>query len=153
VAALQTGIPAKNPPVQRAEKSIRKKAASLPAAPPPSARRTAEPSAHTTEASFHPDSALLPSWKAALLRHLERHKVYPREAQRARQQGVTYIRFTMSRDGRILQAVVDRTAGFPRLDREGVELLYRAQPLPALPADQPGESVALIVPVQFTLRR
>jgi protein TonB len=153
VAALQSGTPAKSPTVRQVGKSIRKKAASPPAAPPPSAQRTEEPSAHTTEASFQPDSALMPSWKTALLRHLERHKVYPREAQRARQQGITYIRFTMSRDGRILHAVVDRTAGFPRLDREGVELLYRAQPLPALPADQPGESVALIVPVQFTLRR
>ena len=39
------------------------------------------------------------------------------------------------------------------LDQEGLELLQRAQPLPPLPSDQPGESLELVVPVQFYLKR
>lgn len=100
-----------------------------------------------------PQSAALPTWKGMLLRHLERHKRYPPEAQRARHEGVTYVRFTMSRDGRVLFATVVRPTGISSLDQEGLELLRRAEPLPSLPADQPGETLALVVPIQFHMRR
>jgi len=104
-------------------------------------------------ATPEPPSASLPTWKGLLLRHLERHKRYPHEAQRARQEGVTYVRFTMSRDGRILAARIERASGVASLDQEGLDLLRRAQPLPPLPSDQPGESLELLVPVQFYLKR
>ncbi|OYY39854.1 MAG: energy transducer TonB, partial [Rhodospirillales bacterium 24-66-33] len=103
--------------------------------------------------SVEPPSNTLPTWKGLLLRHLERHKRYPSEAQRSRHEGVTYVRFTMSRDGRILAARIERPSGHAALDQEGLELLQRAQPLPPLPHDQPGESLEIVVPVQFFLRR
>ena len=59
----------------------------------------------------------------------------------------------MSRDGRVLSARLERASGVASLDQEGLDLLARAQPLPPLPADQPGESLELVVPVQFSLRR
>ena len=43
--------------------------------------------------------------------------------------------------------------GHAALDQEGLELLQRAQPLPPLPQDQPGESLEIVVPIQFFLRR
>ncbi|TBR29412.1 MAG: energy transducer TonB, partial [Reyranella sp.] len=104
-------------------------------------------------ASAEPPSATLPTWKGLLLRHLERHKRYPSEAQRSRHEGVTYVRFTMSRDGRILAARIERASGHAALDQEGLELLQRAQPLPPLPQDQPGESLEIVVPIQFFLKR
>lgn len=110
-------------------------------------------SAPLAGATPEPQSAALPSWKGVLLRHLERYKRYPAESQRARQEGVTYVHFTMSRDGRVLDARIQRAAGIALLDREGLELLQRAQPLPPLPPDQPGETLALVVPIQFSLRR
>ena len=104
-------------------------------------------------ASVDPPSNTLPTWKGQLLRHLERHKRYPSEAQRARHEGVTYVRFTMSRDGRILAVRIERPSGHAALDQEGLDLLQRAQPLPPLPQDQPGESLEIVVPIQFFLRR
>jgi protein TonB len=100
-----------------------------------------------------PPSATLPTWKGLLLRHLEKHKRYPGDAQRHRQEGVTYVRFTMSRDGRVLAVRIERASGVESLDQEGLDLLQRAQPLPSLPSDQPGESLELVVPIQFFLKR
>jgi protein TonB len=100
-----------------------------------------------------PESAALPTWKGLLVRHLERYKRYPPEAQRARQEGIAYVRFVMARDGRVLVASIERGTGVPSLDREGLDLLRRAEPLPPLPADQPGETMALVVPIQFAMRR
>jgi len=100
-----------------------------------------------------PPSRSLPTWKGLLLRHLERHKRYPWEAQRARHEGITYVRFTMSRDGRVLAVRIERPSGHASLDQEGLDLPHRAQPLPPLPQDQPAESLELVVPIQFYLRR
>jgi periplasmic protein TonB len=123
------------------------------AAPQAAPQQAATAAAPAPGASPQPPSATLPTWKGLLLRHLERHKRYPREAQRRREEGVTYVRFTMSRDGRVLAVRTERAAGIASLDQEGLDLLQRAQPLPPLPSDQPGESLELIVPIQFFLRK
>jgi protein TonB len=123
------------------------------AAPQTTPDQAARAVAPTQGASPAPPSAALPTWKGLLLRHLERHKRYPSEAQRQRQEGVVYVRFTLSRDGRVIASRMERASGNASLDREGLELLQRAQPMPPFPPDQPGESMELIVPVQFSLRR
>jgi len=124
--------------------------AAAPQATPEQAPRAAAP---TKGATPEPQSAGLPTWKGLLLRHLERHKRYPAEAQRHRQEGVVYVRFTLSRDGRVLASRIQRASGVSSLDQEGLDLLQRAQPMPPFPSDQPGESMELIVPIQFSLRR
>jgi protein TonB len=99
-----------------------------------------------------PPSNAPPTWRGLLLGHLERHKRFPREAQWRRQQGVVYLRFTMDRQGRVLSAKIERSAGFAALDEETLALIYRAQPLPPPPDDVPGDPLELIVPVQFFMR-
>ncbi len=150
--AAETPMPARRPsePVERKPD------------PRPPTQRTATPQAKqaadaatapAADPTPRPDSAAMPTWKGQLLRHLERHKRYPLDAQRARQEGIAYVRFTMARDGRVLMASIERGTSIVSLDREGLDLLRRAEPLPPLPLDQPGETLALIVPIQFTLRR
>lgn len=121
----------------------------------PSASSDDVPATAAPSLGMSPDrqSTALPTWKAQLLRHLERHKRYPAEAQRNRSEGVTYVLFTMTRDGRVLNARIEHSAGSAALDREGLELLTRAEPLPPLPQDQPGDTLRLLVPVQFFMRR
>lgn len=124
--------------------------AAAPQAAPDQTQRAAAPAPGATP---EPPSASLPTWKGLLLRHLERHKRYPAEAQRARHEGMPYVAFTMTRDGRVLSARIVRSSGVASLDQEGLDLLARAQPLPPLPSDQPGESLDLVVPIQFFLKR
>ena len=142
--------PPPKPPEKKVEKKPPQPKVSAPQAAPEQARTAAAP---MPGASVEPPSNTLPTWKGLLLRHLERHKRYPSEAQRSRHEGVTYVRFTMSRDGRVIAMRLERASGFAALDQEGLDLLQRAQPLPPLPRDQPGESLEIIVPIQFFLRR
>jgi protein TonB len=144
--------PEKPKPVEK-PKPPQPKPRSVAAAPQAAPEQTERAAAPAPGATPEPPSASLPTWKGLLLRHLERHKRYPSEAQRARQEGVVYVRFTMSRDGRVLAARIERATGVVSLDQEGLDLLRRAQPLPPLPSDQPGESLELLVPVQFYLKR
>lgn len=139
----------KKPPDKKPDKPPR----DAKAAPSASSDEVAATSAPTLGLSIDRQSAALPTWKGQLLRHLEKHKRYPADAQRSRIEGVAYVLFTMTRDGRVLNARVERSTGNAVLDREGLDLLTRAEPLPPLPQDQPGETLRLVVPVQFFMRR
>lgn len=138
---------------KRPDKKLQKSPPEAKAGPPPSSEDASTTAAPTLGLSIDRQSAALPTWKAQLLRHLEKHKRYPADAQRSRIEGVAYVLFTMTRDGRVLNARVERSAGNRALDREGLELLARAEPLPPLPPDQPGDTLRLLVPVQFFMRR
>ncbi len=139
----------KKPPDKKPEKPAQE----AKAAPSASSDNAPAVAAPTLGMAVDRQSAALPTWKAQLLRHLEKHKRYPADAQRNRTEGVTYVLFTMTRDGRVLNARIERGSGNTVLDREGLELLTRAAPLPPLPHDQPGETLRLVVPVQFFMRR
>lgn len=93
------------------------------------------------------------SWQARLLAHLEQHKRFPASAQSRRLQGVTQLRFTMDRQGRVLSSKVERSSGHGALDRAALEMLQRAQPLPEPPSNLTGASLELVVPVDFFFRR
>ncbi|BBK38581.1 hypothetical protein STAQ_36590 [Allostella sp. ATCC 35155] len=92
------------------------------------------------------------SYLAALRAQLERHKTYPPVAQRRRMEGTATVRFAIARDGRILSHRLVRSSGHSLLDREVEELLQRASPLPALPADVDGDQLEIVVPISFYLR-
>jgi protein TonB len=123
------------------------------AAPQTAPAEAPQPAAPAPGVPVVRSSNALPTWRGLLMSHFERHKRYPNEAQRARHQGVVHVRFTMDRQGRVLAARIERGANVPSLDQEGLDLLRRAQPLPPLPADQPGDTLELIVPIQFFLLR
>lgn len=91
------------------------------------------------------------TWESRVLAALHKQRRYPRTAMARRQQGVPYIRFTMDRDGKVLSSRLERSSGFPELDREAVTLPKRASPLPKPPADKPGDTLELVVPVEYFL--
>jgi protein TonB len=93
-----------------------------------------------------------PTWEGLVLGALNKVKHYPRDAHFARQQGVPYIRFVMDRDGKLLSARIERSSGVRSLDQEALALPRRAQPLPKPPEDVKGDSIELVVPVEFFLR-
>ena len=118
-----------------------------PVQPEAAAPRTlpAPPAQHV--ASNAPDS-----WEGRVLAALNKERRYPRLAMARRQQGVPYVRFTMDRQGKVLSSRLERSSGFPDLDREAIALPKRAEPLPEPPDDKPGDTLELVVPVQFFLK-
>jgi protein TonB len=93
-----------------------------------------------------------PTWEGLVLGALNKVKRYPRDAHFARQQGVPSIRFVMDRDGKVISARLERSSGHRSLDQEALSLPKRAQPLPKPPADVKGDTIELVVPVEFFMR-
>ncbi|WP_255265450.1 energy transducer TonB family protein [Sphingobium chlorophenolicum] len=131
----------------------------LPVQPPEPPREEAKQAApQTTAPPARPAppapvlSSGVPTWQGLVLGALNKVKRYPFAAQSRRQQGVPYIRFVMDRNGRVVSSRLERSSGFAMLDNEAVNLPRRAQPLPKPPADVTGDTIELVVPVEFYLR-
>lgn len=143
------------PPPKPLEKPVPKRAEPPRAPPSPApaaAAATGTPSPAPPAAVAQSDPRAATAWQGALLAHLARHKRYPRSAQSRGDEGVVYLRFTMTRQGAITAQRIEKSSGHEALDLEASDLVHRAQPLPAPPADMPGERFELVVPIQFRLR-
>ena len=97
-------------------------------------------------------SAVDPSWQADLVRQLQRFKRYPSEAQSRSEQGIVLLGFTLDRNGHVLSHRIARSSGYADLDNEVTAMITRAQPLPPFPATMTQLSIALMVPIRFTLK-
>ncbi len=77
--------------------------------------------------------------------HIERYQREPGGS------GTVLVVFAMRRDGTLVRIGVKSSSGRPLLDREALETVRRAQPLPRIPADMP-ELVTVLIPVAFDAR-
>ena len=93
------------------------------------------------------------TWQSALLGRLERFKRYPPAAQRNRQEGIVYVRMVLDRKGQVLERRIAQSSGIASLDSEALALIDRAEPLPPPPPEVEGDSIDIIVPIEFFLKR
>jgi protein TonB len=84
--------------------------------------------------------------------HLNRHKSYPPEAKRAREEGVVTVRFTIDRDGNVSGAAIRRSSGHDLLDAATLDLLRRVAPLPKMPPTMLRDSVTISLPIEYALK-
>jgi len=103
-----------------------------------------------------PDVDRLPShvrldWESLILAHLERFRRYSARARAIRQRRTAHICFSMNRVGMVPSSAIVRKSGSFDLNQAALDTLIRAQPLPAIPADEP-DIVELTIPVAVSLR-
>jgi periplasmic protein TonB len=76
-------------------------------------------------------------FQQALLRHVARYQHYPNAARALHLEGTVDTQFSMSRDGTLLGVWVKTSSGQAMLDKEAIETIRRAQPLPSIPPELP----------------
>lgn len=92
-------------------------------------------------------------WEGEVIAKLASVKRYPVKARLLKIEDTVLVRLTIDRAGRVLAASIDQSRGYALLDSEAQALVMRASPLPAPPADLIGETVEVIAPINFVLRR
>jgi protein TonB len=95
------------------------------------------------------DSSSLPRWTSRISTLLERNKRYPKAAREHRESGVVQVSFTIDREGRLLSSNVKKSSGHGLLDEEAIAILKRAQPFPPVPAEVPGQTISMTIPIRF----
>jgi protein TonB len=86
-----------------------------------------------------------------LRRYLARYKRYPPDAVRRKQEGTVMVEFEIARDGTVVAAQIERSSGFPLLDRAVFDMLYKASPVPPLPDDFPADRGRIVMPIAFSI--
>ncbi|KAF1014664.1 MAG: hypothetical protein GAK31_02151 [Stenotrophomonas maltophilia] len=139
------------PTAQAPEKAADRANVDQTLAPPQvSARASERYAAQVTTAGQQSQAKV--TWQGLLLGHLEKYRRYPRIAERRRDEGVVYVRFSVDRKGNTSNVRIGRSSGRDALDQATLETVARASPVPAPPDDVPGEQVEVMVPVAFFLR-
>jgi protein TonB len=96
--------------------------------------------------------AAMNRWQSALAAHLERFKRYPAAARAHHEQGIATVAFTIDHEGHLLRSSIVQSSGSPALDRETLDMLARAQPMPKPPGNTPDRALSFIVPIRFNIR-
>ncbi|WP_296805419.1 energy transducer TonB [Thiocapsa sp.] len=89
---------------------------------------------------------------AELAAWLERHKRYPSQARKMRQEGIVRVRFVIERNGKVVSHRIETSSGHAVLDHAASELLRRASPMPAIPASMGRSRLEIVVPIAYRLR-
>ncbi|WP_165832346.1 energy transducer TonB [Caulobacter radicis] len=98
-------------------------------------------------------SAAASIWEGEVIAKLASVTRYPAKARFDKLQDTVMVRLTLDRGGRVLAARILQSRGYAILDNEAQALVKRASPLPAPPSDMAGETIELIAPINFVLRR
>lgn len=121
----------------------------------PSTARKDQQAATTVRGDSPPASSnAAPNWQSQLLGHLNRYKRYPSDARRRGQEGVVKLRFVIDAKGQVLSYEISGRSGNPSLDRATLQMIRRAQPLPAPPAELLNNgTLEVIAPFVYSLTR
>ena len=117
----------------------------VPAPPPP------EPAPKPKGPTDQEIDAAKGSYAGALSREFAKHKQYPRSAQMRGQQGVAKIELHIDAHGNIVSSSVVESSGFEILDKQALEMVRKASPLPLPPETLRGREFTISVPVAFRL--
>ena len=121
-----------------------------PAAPPEPQAPPSPPSAAATPAPSAAASGQT-TFQGLVLAKIERARRYPPAARARREEGVATVAFTMTRGGKVTSTSIVSGTGSSLLDREALETVRRAQPLPAVP-DEIEAPLRLVVRLEFFVK-
>lgn len=107
------------------------------AAHPGRGRNGAGESDQTRAASSRGGAAAVTNYRAQVMAHLARFKVYPEQMRERGVTGRATVAFTISRAGQVLSATLRNSSGAPMLDQATLAMVRRAAPFPKAPDEAP----------------
>jgi protein TonB len=90
------------------------------------------------------------AWQNELVKHLDRHKRYPKERQQMAAE--ISVRFTLDRTGRVLSTTIEKGSGDTVFDAAALDMVRRSDPVPAPPPLVADEGLSFTVPVIFRVK-
>lgn len=150
VATDQPQAPSRTDPATVSGRALRHIRQSQNRNPSPSTSPFPAPSATTSSQADAtlPSADTISHFQEILSAHIGQFKRYPQDAVRERLQGTVQVVFVMNRGGELLDLWVDKSSGYDFFDREAMETVRRAQPLPPIPSDLP-DRLNIMMPVAF----
>ena len=108
-------------------------------------------SASPAPATAASPAAVSGAWRGALAAWVQSRKRYPDEARRQGAEGQVAVRFTVGRDGQVLDVQVVRGSGSDLLDQAALSM-FRAGRAPPFPTDMAQPQVTTTVSIRYRLQ-
>jgi periplasmic protein TonB len=84
---------------------------------------------------------------------IRKFKLYPESARAQGMQGSTVVRIRIDRRGNIRYSGLEGNTGYVELDRAALDMVRRANPVPAVPDNYPeGDMFEFLIPVNFAIK-
>jgi protein TonB len=93
-----------------------------------------------------------PVWMRAVTDRVRQFFYYPPDALSARIFGVAMVHFVVRRNGQIDRLEVSKSSGNAGLDKAAIDIMQKAQPLPAIPDRMHTDRVEGTLPINFGVR-
>jgi protein TonB len=106
----------------------------------------APPSNFVNPADVYGQRKVEESYQALIMRQVQQRSVYSRATS---EEGQVVARVTVARDGRLLDARIDRSSGYRNLDSSALDALRQSGPYPPLPSDIPGDRHTFVVVMNY----
>ncbi|OAP43299.1 energy transducer TonB [Sinorhizobium glycinis] len=113
------------------------------------ASATAATGARRSSIAREAGNAAVDNYKGKVQGKLTRAMRYPAEAKRQGLRGVAQVSFTVTSDGGLAGVSLARSAGSPILDQAALDIVRRAAPFPAIPAEARRNTWQFTVPIEF----
>jgi protein TonB len=91
------------------------------------------------------------NYGSVLSREFAKHKLYPRVAQMRGWQGMARVELKIDASGNVTSSSIAESSGFEILDKQALEMVRKASPLPLPPEALRGRDFTIVVPVAFKL--
>ena len=115
-------------------------------APPPPPEPPPKP------ATPPPDlDALRSNYGSLLSREFAKHKQYPRVALLRGWQGTVKVELQIDATGNVTSSTIAESSSFEALDKQAMEMVRKASPLPLPPESLRGREFTIVVPVVFKI--
>lgn len=86
-----------------------------------------------------------------LTREIAKHKQYPKIAQMRGWQGTVKVELQIDNNGNLVASSINTSSGFEALDKQALEMVKKASPLPLPPESLRNRQFNILVPVTFRL--
>ena len=126
-----------------------------PAAAPPVASVPALPSAPpqaVTGIDQAQENRLKETYGLSISKEIKRFQKYPPPAQRRGWEGTAEVLLQISAEGKVISITLGKSSGRDILDKEALDMVRRASPLPQAPPDLRGRALVVSVPIVFKLQ-
>ncbi len=108
------------------------------------------PKGSPSASSLGNSQAIRISYNQYLVSYINKYKTYPRIAERLKQQGVVVSKIVISKDGKLLDVIINKSSGFSTLDQGTVKLIKSLAPFKPLP-DHFKSNYEVSIPIEYIL--
>lgn len=98
------------------------------------------------------DPAALDRFWAEVRSRIAKNQKYPLWARRNNMEGIVVVRFSLTREGRVQQAEVEKSSGHSILDQAALDAVLQGDPYPSAPDGISGSELVGKVPIRFSLQ-